>query len=399
MKPLKILELTTYTSGVCGVGARVLYESELLAERGHQVCIFSTNHVKGDPRTLASAKEKRGKVQIKRFPAMKIAGESYTVWNPWKMGINPLEKEIIKYKPDVIISHAYRHTHTLIAYRIAKKIGAKSILVTHAPFGDNPLRSPLTRWYIPHFDEKQGKKSLKEYDKIIAITHWERPYLEHLGVPLEKIAYIPNGIPQQFFTQKAGKENPYKILFFGRLSPVKDVETLIRAFALIKNKNAVLELAGPAEAPYLVRLKNLVRVLHLESRISFTPAIFDLSKKIAKLDSVHLFILPSKREGMPQSLIEAMARKKLVIASDTLGAREVVQSGGSNGFLFTIGDAPMLAALLDLVFSLPPKKAHKVQLAALASVRQFAWTKIIEKLEKMLIQLTKEARNNVRLSH
>lgn len=395
---LRILEVTTYTLGVCGVATRVLAEAELLARQGHEVRIFSTNHVKGSPQATAPAIEQRGIVKIQRFPAMKIAGESYTVWNPWKIGINPLEKEIIKYKPDVIISHAYRHTHTLIAYRAAKKIGAKSILVTHAPFGDNPLRSPLARWYIPHFDTHQGKKSLKEYDKIIAITQWELPYLQKLGVSQDKITYLPNGIPERFFTQKPLKENPHKILFFGRIAPVKDIETLIRAFALLKNKTATLELAGPAETPYLARLQSLIHSLKLESLVSFTPAIYDINKKIKKIDSAHIFVLPSKREGMPQSLIEAMTRKKIVIASDTLGAKDILINK-RNGFLFHIGDAQALASAIDTALALSPPQKRSLQNAAYASVKQFAWNKLIKKLEKLLIQLTKEAKNNVRISH
>ena len=380
---LRILEVTTYTSGVCGVAARVLAEAALLAEHGHEVRIFSTNHVKGSS-ALASTHEQRNNVTIRRFPALKIAGESYTLWSSRK-----LKKAIRAYRPDIIIAHSYRHTHTLLAYRIAKEIGAKSILVAHAPFGDTSMRSPLAAWYIQHFDKHQGKRSLQGFDKIVAITHWELPYLHNLGASKEKIAYLPNGIPPAFFTQKPAKEQPTKLLFFGRIAPVKDIETLLEALSRVKNQKVTLELAGPAEADYLTKLKKLILDLHLEHRVSFTPALFETSKKIAKLDSAHLFILPSKREGMPQSLIEAMARKKLVIASETLGARDLIRNS-NNGFLFPIGNASALATTIDSALALSPTQKRSMQNAAHDSVKQFAWPLIGKKLELLLQDLAKK---------
>ncbi len=376
VKRLKILELTTYTAGVCGVSSRVLEEASLLAKQSHEVSIFSTNHVKGKPNEIAPAHEQRNKVTIRRFPARKLGGESFTSWH--------FEKEALALKPDVIITHAYRHTHTTRAIKIAKKLGIPCVLVTHAPFSTgNEQRSLPSKITVVLYDFFIAPRTLHHFAKVIAITHWELSHLHALGVPKEKITYIPNGIPALFFTQKHSQENSKKILFFGRLSPVKNLEIAIHALSLMKNLSATLELAGPAELVYLTKLKSLVVSLHLQSRVSFTPALYGHKQKIHKLDSAHVFVLPSKREGMPQSLIEAMSRKKLVIASDNLGARELIKNN-KNGFLFPIGNAQALATALDKAFSLPASEARAMQQAARASVEQFAWDIVIKKLEKLL---------------
>lgn len=375
MKTLKILELTTYSSGVCGVAARVKQEASLLAQKGHEVAIFSTHFVKGAD-SIAPHKETLGHVHIRRFPAFKLGGESYTYWN--------FTKAALAFKPDIIIAHAYRHTHTTQALRIAKKLNIPVILVTHAPFTTGgESRSLLAKCSIAFYDKFLGRVTLKQFTKIIAITNWERTALKALDVPEEKIIYIPNGIPEIFFTQKPSTEDKQKILYFGRLAPVKDLETLIRAFALMKNKAATLELAGPAEASYASKLKTLIARLNLTHRVIFTPAIYDLKQKIMKFDSARIYILPSKREGMPQSLIEALARKKLVIASNNLGARDLI-THGKNGFLFPIGDYHALASLLDKTLSLPPKQTIKIKNTAYASVKQFAWKKLIDQLDVLL---------------
>jgi hypothetical protein len=50
---MRILEITNYTAGGCGVGMRVLNESKILSEKGHEVMIFSTNNVKGSKEICA----------------------------------------------------------------------------------------------------------------------------------------------------------------------------------------------------------------------------------------------------------------------------------------------------------------------------------------------------------
>ena len=224
-----------------------------------------------------------------------------------------------------------------------------------------------------------SKPSLKRFNRIIAITKWERPYLQELDVGNDKIEYIPNGVPEEFFSAKKGKEEN-KILFLGRISPIKDIETLIKAFYLIRDKEIKLEIVGPGEKEYLVKLKELVNKLNIKSRVIFSPAIYDIKSKIAKIDSSKIFVLPSKREAMPQALIEVMAREKIVVASANLGARDIIKDR-KNGFLFEIGNENALASLIDKLLG---EKNEKVKKEARKSVEQFSWDKIISKIERVI---------------
>ncbi len=370
---MKILEITNYTAGGCGVGARVLQEAELLAERGHEVRIFSTNRVKG-LFELASLEEKRGKVLIQRFPAIKLGGESFMRWN--------FKNSFLSFYPDVVIAHAYRHSHTTLALKLAKKINAKIFLVTHAPFDSgSTTRSLFQAWTVWMYDFWIGKRVLRKFDGVIAISKWEIPSLLKLGVPREKIHYVPNGIPKNFFEQKKSKEEN-KIIYFGRISPVKNIETLIGAFKLIRNKKIKLELVGPSEKIYEKQLRNLIFSYNLGNRVFFVPPIYEINEKITKIDSARVLVLPSKREGMPQALIEAMAREKIVIASDTAGAKDLIRDG-SNGYLFPIGNFVELAKKIEYALS---EKHRNIRVNASKSVEKFAWDKIIKKIEKLIVQ-------------
>ncbi len=372
---MKILELTTYSAGICGVFARVKEEAKRLSDLGHEVKIFSTNHTKGSA-SIAPKTERIGKVEITRFPAKKLGGESFTYWN--------FEKEALRFSPDIIIAHVYRHIHTIQALRIAK-MNFPVILVTHAPFqSGKENRSLPARLAVKFYDIFIGRLTLKKFSKIIIISLWEKPFLKVLGVPESKIEYIPNGIPELFFTQQPKKEEK-KILYFGRISPVKDLETLIIAFSKMKDKSFLLEIAGPSEQGYLNSLKSLVLGLRLKKRVIFTSAISDIKKKIEKYDSAFVYVLPSKREGMPQSLIEAMARKKTVIASNNSGSKDLIQHN-KNGFLFSIGDSDCLSLLLDNAVS---SKNNKIKNSAFNSVNHFAWPILIKKLNYLIKKTAK----------
>jgi glycosyltransferase involved in cell wall biosynthesis len=369
---MRILEICLFSAGIDGVFSRVKEESLRLAKR-NEVLIISSNLTKGS-KEIADSEENLGKVKIKRFPAKIIGGESYMNFS----NENEMIETAKEFNPDIIMAHCYRHKSVDLALSIAKLTGKKCFLVTHAPFATDENRSLMAKLYVRFYDRFIGPKKLKQFDKIIAITKWEMPYLKKLGINEDKVEYIPNGIPQEFFDiKKINSRDENKILFLGRVSPIKDLEVLIKALNI--SKNIRLEIVGPAEEGYLNKLKKLINEFDLTKRISFCAPIFDLNEKIRKIDSAKIFILPSKREAMPQSLIEAMARGKIVIASDNLGTRDLIVDG-ENGYLFAVGNEGDLANKINLI---PEDKIGK---NAKKSVEQFSWNKVMKKIEELIEQ-------------
>lgn len=373
---MKILELCPFSAGVCGVWSRVFEESKRLSNLGNEVLVFSSDRVKGNDE-IAESEDKIGKVKIKRFSATHLGGESFMKWN--------FEKEALEYSPDVIIAHNYRQLHTTKALKVAEELKSQGkncrvFLVTHAPFVEgNITRSFAAKIAVGFYDRFIGPRTLNKFEKILAISKWEIPFLVELGASEDKIEYLPNGIPEEFFRQKRAKEEN-KILFLGRISHIKSLETLIEAMNLIENKSVKLEIVGPAEKDYLDYLKNLVKKFKLEERIVFSEPIFAVSEKIKKIDSAKIFVLPSRKEGMPQSLIETMAREKIVIGSNNIAIKDLIKDG-ENGLLFEFNTPKDLASKIDLALSLKDKKLQK---NARKFVEEFSWDKVIKKLEKIL---------------
>jgi len=83
---------------------------------------------------------------------------------------------------------------------------------------------------------------------------------------------------------------------------------------------------------------------------------------------------------MPQSLIEAMARGKIVIGSDSVAIRDLIKDK-ENGYLFQFNNPRDLARVIDLALSDSPKK---IKNNAKKSVQDFNWNKVINKIEKTL---------------
>ena len=373
----KILELCHFSAGGCGVWARARQESELLAKRGHEILVISSNIEKGSNK-IVSSEETIGKVKIIRFPAKKLGGESFMYW----FGKEAMQKAI-EFQPDIIIAHNYRQLHTTQALKLAKILRGqgkkcKVFLVTHAPFVEgNITRTKLQTVIVNLYDVFIGKKTLNKFDKILAISKWEIPYLLNLGAKKEKIVYIPNGIPQEFFDLKKQTKEENKIIFLGRIAPKKKIETIIEAIPYLNDKNLKIEIIGPAETDYLNSLKEIIKKLNLKNRVTFSPAVYDLKAKIAKIDSCKIYVLASRVEGMPQGLIEAMSRSKIVIGSNSIAIRDIIQNN-KNGYLFEFNQPKNLAEKINLAI-----KDKHIGLRAKKSVEKFDWRIIINQIESL----------------
>lgn len=383
---MRILEVSPFSSGCCGLWARISKESELLSKKGHEVIVFSSDIKRGSgKKECATEFEENGKVKIFRFKTFGSFGENTYFWNYFS--------EAIKLKPDIIITHAYRQYYSTIALKIARKLKIPCILVTHAPFLDKRLRSKKLNFAVWVYDNFIGKKIMNQYSKIFTITRWEESSLKNLGADKNKMLYVPNGIPEEFFNLKIPKNRiQNKILFFGRIAPIKDIETLVRAFKICseKNKNISLDFVGPVEEDYGEKIKFLVKKLDLEKKIIFHSPVYELKEKIKVIDSCNVFVLPSKREAMPQALIEVMSREKIVISSKTEGGKEIIKSN-ENGYLFEIGNEKQLAEKILLAFE-KNKLNEKIKKKARDSVKQFSWNILANKIEKIIKEETEQFR-------
>ncbi len=367
---MKILQLCNFSSGVSGVWTRVFEDSKEFIKKGHEVHVFSSNEHE-DRKMVEESEEILEEIKIRRFPIKRKKG--YALWFDFK-------KEALELKPDVIICHGLRKPYLGPAIKVAKRVGAKIFLITHAPFMEKKMRSHKLNFIISLYDKFLGKKIMDSFDKIITICKWEKENLLKLGCDKMKIEYISNSISDEFFIQKKAEEEN-KVLYLGRMHQVKGIQVLIEAFKKSNlNKKYTLELVGPRPGGYYEKIKYLAK-----ENITFLKTISDLTKKIEKIDQAKIFVLPSKKEGLPFGLVEAMARGKIVIASRTKGAEELIDDC-KNGFLFEIGNSTELQLILNAVEKMSEEGKNKIRGEAIKIAEKFKSSDAAKKWEELFRQ-------------
>ena len=144
------------------------------------------------------------------------------------------------------------------------------------------------------------------------------------------------------------EKDDFFILSIGRMDPIKDFETLIRAFNLIitDSPDAKLWIAGGGNQSYYNKLKALIKSFNLEDRALLLGTRRDVYDLLIACD---IFVLSSVTEAASMTILEAMAACKPVIATETGGNPELVIQG-KTGILVPVGNKTALAkALLQLL--------------------------------------------------
>jgi len=185
------------------------------------------------------------------------------------------------------------------------------------------------RWSI-------GTYIYKVVDKIITLSSSDKNFIQRHGVPKEKIEVIPNAIDIEKINSLANKAKDkidsiigryelsrykFKILFVGPVIKRKGIDTAIKAISLLRKSipNVILIVTGNGN--FLEKAKKMVNKLNLDKNILFTNRVPYL-ELLALYQIADLVILPSRSEGLPTTLLEALALKKKVIASSLPSIKE-----------------------------------------------------------------------------
>jgi glycosyltransferase involved in cell wall biosynthesis len=161
------------------------------------------------------------------------------------------------------------------------------------------------------------------------------------GVAPRKVAVIHNGIDLSRFRPAQGVPEGPAVLV-ARLSPEKDVPTLLRAAARVAQEEPGFRLEIAGDGPDMPALRQLAGELNLTETVRFLGVVREIPALLAR---ANLFVLSSLTEGISLTLLEAMASGLPVVATRVGGNPEVV-ADGATGLLVPAGDPQALAAAL-----------------------------------------------------
>lgn len=215
------------------------------------------------------------------------------------------------------------------------------------PEGENPKYLRLRRWIAPLID------------RYVAVSpdlqHW---LTNRARIRPSKVVYIPNGIDAAAFSlprvgcalrQRMGDFAPPGTVLIGnvaRLDKVKDQAGLISAFKLLREEagQADCRLIIAGEGPQRHELERQIVQLGLVETVRLLGTRDDVAELLTECD---LVVLSSIAEGMPVTLLEAMAARLPVVATNVGGVASVVEAG-TTGTLVAAGDPHALAAALSV---------------------------------------------------
>ena len=195
----------------------------------------------------------------------------------------------------------------------------------HLPF------TPSLRAFLLRFQILLSQAAYQMATTITPVSEYNSRWATRSGgADLQRIRPIYNGIDPTMFLPATQEPDAPTICWVGRIDPLKDVETLIKAFALVRKElpEARLRLFGgvpKGNEAYANRCHALVDQLGVRDGVTFEGHIL---KVIDGYHAGHVVALTSISEGFPYTVIEAMAAGRATVSTDVGGVREAVGQAG-----------------------------------------------------------------------
>ena len=290
-----------------------------------------------DMQTLLVLRRKRN-TSAARVQALRDQGLQVQVVSNWLHALTVWElRRIIRaWRPDVVFAHGFSD-HIW---------GRRAAVAEHVPRIYHVEHNARER-YTPR--RLRQALALQPFTQAsIGVSEGVRTALVERGFAPDKCLAIPNGIALQRFPDSLlpprWEQREPAILMASRFARQKDHATLIQALALLRDRGLTprLDLAGAGSARLRRKAEALVARLGLQQQVRFLGNVADLPQRLA---ATQVFVLSTHWEGMPLALVEAMAAGCACIASDVVGARELIEDG-STGLLVAHADAAALAGAL-----------------------------------------------------
>ena len=242
--------------------------------------------------------------------------------------------------PECDLTHAVSNGLSVLPAIAAKSVyGTPFVLTEHGVYLRERFLSPPseylshgTRSFLLRFYTQLTRTAYRLADIISPASNFNTRWQLHFGADPKKLRPVYNGIDPALFTLGDSEPAEPTVAWVGRVDPIKDLDTLIRAHAMIQHHipAAQLRMFGPiplGNEAYERACRQLIHDLGLDAAARFEGRVPSVAQAYR---SGHVVALSSISEGFPYSVIEAMATGRPMVATDVGGVREAV---GDTGFV------------------------------------------------------------------
>ena len=296
--------------------------------------------------------------------------------------LRALREIIIRHDINMIHGHDYKSD--LFAYIIRRLMWKRPIA----------LVSTAHAWVMlgrkGEFYRQLDLFLMKRFDHLFAVSKATQDEMVAAGIPESKITVLYNGIDTEAWSRVHVKttlrqdlgiaESSPIVGYVGRIMPEKDLETWIRSAALVAERypKAKFILVGEGrDGTTLDELKALAESLGIANQLIFPGFRRDLPRVYSAFD---VFVMSSLREGLPNSILEAMALGVPVVTTDVAGAKELVVNEDT-GFVVDQKDHRNLAASILKILDHDSLRTRMGQAGRQRVETEFSFLQRLRKIE------------------
>lgn len=312
-----------------GIQSHTLHVSEKLRERGVDAFVV-TRHVAGLPRYE----------EIRGVPTFRVGSPL----GGWALSATSYVLEglrcLVSRRDRWQVAHCHQMLSPMTLGLVARRfLGGRLVINPHAcgPIGD----VQTLRRGRPWTGAARLAAAIKSADAFVSVSRDIGEELRELGIEEARMWDIPNGVDIEHFQpaspaarramkKAVGFADGWTALYTGRLAHEKGLDVLIEAWPRVVHQRPDAQLIVVGGGPELERLCDRAEALRIENSVRFVGESSDVAPLLQAADA---FVLPSRTEGCPVSLLEAMACGLPVVATRVGGMRQVMEDGVTGSFV------------------------------------------------------------------
>ncbi len=379
---------TFYPPHVGGIEYHVENLSKQLVKRGHNITVLTSMlpGKKQSPRELSS-----DGIDVFRIKTIFPTGKLYSSLSSQGITLNvkrTIERLVKEKHIDVIHVHGHHYFLTWRAISAAKRLCIPSVLTLHGLYALNPFDAKA-EVAEEIFNRTIFTRELNAVAATIGLTPKITNYAKKYGPPSKQYFSIPNGVNYHIFSMNSKKRFEYRqkyninknqivILFLGRFASIKRVLELAEAAKLVVKKNDRAFFLFVGGGSLTNELAKILLPLKKNYKIVGWTAANEIHELYLASD---IFVLPSKSEALPLTILEAMAAKLHIVATPVGGIPEVLQDYPSKTFINKPTSSNICSTLLNVIEQGYGSAIE--QPCELTYMKNFDWDIISYKVEKV----------------
>jgi glycosyltransferase involved in cell wall biosynthesis len=321
----------------------------------------------------------------------------YTIDERSKFDIRAMRRllQILREKQiDILHAHCYKSDlYGLILRRFHRM---KLITTAHGPLATFQFFWASKNWRVRYLYDQIDLRILRYFEMVIMVSDTMRRIISRHGVDAGKLIWIRNAIDSTYFKRVPVRDEAFRASLgipadavvvgaVGRLNGEKDYPNFLHAAKLLLDRQprAHFVIAGKGELE--LELRQTARDLGVAERVTFLGHFHDVRKVFEQMD---VYVLSSTREGLPNTVLEAMAMEVPIVSTDVDGVKEAV-ADGCEAILVPARDSVALADGITRVIEDHALRARLVRNARMKVESEFSFanrTRTVESLYRGLVE-------------